>query len=81
MIVNFYSGFAKKRNSTARPTGTATPLNMQLKKDTSVLNPILEINVSSLSPFNPMKFTYAVIPDFQHYYRQQRNRQYRYKPA
>ena len=68
MIVNFYSGFAKKRNSTARPTGTATPLNMQLKKDTSVLNPILEINVSSLSPFNPMKFTYAVIPDFQHYY-------------
>lgn len=68
MIVNFYSGFAKKRNSTARPTGTATPLNMQLKKDTSVLNPTLEINVSSLSPFNPMKFTYAVIPDFQHYY-------------
>lgn len=68
MIVNFYSGFAKKRNSTARPTGTATPLTMQLKKDTSVLNPVLEINVSSLSPFNPMKFTYAVIPDFQHYY-------------
>lgn len=71
MIVNLY-GFDKKKNSTKRPTGTATTLpDVLLKDDTSVLNPVLVINPNSAGmpvPFDPSFFTYAHIPKFSRYY-------------
>ena len=71
MIVNLY-GFQKKKNSTARPTGTATTLpDVLLKDETSVLNPVLVINPNSAGmpiPFDPSFFTYAHIPKFSRYY-------------
>lgn len=71
MIVNLY-GFQKKKNSTKIPTGTGTQLaNVNLKDDTSVLNPVLLINENSTGmpvPFDPSYFTYAHIPKFSRYY-------------
>ena len=71
MIVNLY-GFDKKKNSTKRPTGTATTLpDVLLKDDTSILNPVLVINPNSAGmpiPFDPSYFTYAHVPKFSRYY-------------
>lgn len=71
MIVNLY-GFQKKKNSTKRPSGAATQLSdVNLKDDTSVLNPVLLINQNSPGmpiPFDPSYFTYAQIPKFSRYY-------------
>lgn len=71
MIVNLY-GFQKKKNSTKRPAGSGTQLsNVNLKDDTSVLNPVLLINQNSPGmpvPFDPSYYTYAHIPKFSRYY-------------
>lgn len=71
MQVNLYN-FAKKKNSTAIPAAnTATVFNtVQLKDETSVINPVLIFNQASsgMSPFLPSKFNYAYIPSFSRYY-------------
>lgn len=72
MIVNLY-GFQKKKNSTAQPSiSSATVLNnVELKDDTSVVNPVLLINQNTSGmplPFDPSYFTYAYIPKFGRYY-------------
>lgn len=72
MIVNLY-GFQKKKNSTAQPAiSSATVLNdVELKDDTSVVNPVLLINQRTSGmpvPFDPSYFTYAYIPKFGRYY-------------
>ena len=39
MVIEAYTGFSKKPNSTKRPTGSGTELTVHLKENTSVLNP------------------------------------------
>ena len=71
MIVNLYT-FNKKKNSTAQPTGTGIVLsNVQLKDETSVINPIIIINPNSSgmpNPFTPSAYNYVYIQKFSRYY-------------
>ena len=62
--VNFYT-FAKKSNSTARPTGTGEVISCILKTDSSIRNPviILERGLASSPSWN-----YAYIPEYGRYY-------------
>lgn len=57
--------FKKRRNSTARPTG-GSEYDCILKKDTSVLEPSIELNVGVLT--NMSTYNYAYMPDFRRYY-------------
>lgn len=66
-------GFQKKRNSTKQPLLADGTLfsNVQLKEETSVLNPVLLFNPSSAgmpNPFNPNFFTYAFVQKFDRFY-------------
>lgn len=65
-------GYSKKKNSTAKPLlNTGTLFAVQLKEETSVLNPVLIFNPNSTgmpNPFTPAAFTYAYIPTFSRYY-------------
>lgn len=65
-------GYSKKKNSTAQPTLTSgTSFTMQLKDDTSVMNPVLLLNQATSgmpSPFTPSYYTYAYIGKFSRYY-------------
>lgn len=65
-------GYSKKKNSTAKPLlNTGTLFTVQLKEETSVLNPVLIFNPNSTgmpNPFTPAAFTYAYIPTFSRYY-------------
>ena len=65
-------GYSKKKNSTAQPTLTSgTSFTMQLKDDTSVMNPVLLLNQATSgmpSPFTPSYYTYAYIAKFSRYY-------------
>jgi len=65
-------GYQKKKNSTAQPVlNTGTAFDMQLKDNTSILNPVLLLNQSTTgmpSPFTPGYYTYAYIPKFNRYY-------------
>ena len=72
MIVNFFN-FSKRPNSTAEPPGndpTRTTLtDVQLKEETSFLNPTLLISRNATqSVFNPVMFNYAEIAIWQRYY-------------
>lgn len=62
--VNFYT-FAKKSNSTARPTGTGEVISCILKSDSSIRNPviILERGLASAPQWN-----YAYIQEYGRYY-------------
>ena len=66
-------GYGKKKNSTAQPTlssGTRFQ-NVQLKEETSVLNPVLLFNPSSTGmpvPFVANYYTYAFITEFSRFY-------------
>lgn len=65
--------FDKKKNSTARPTITDGTqfTNVQLKEETSVINPVLLFNPNSTGmpvPFNPSYFNYCLISSFTKYY-------------
>lgn len=62
MNVVFYA-FAKKENSTARPTG-GTTFNCVLKDSSGVLSPQIEISTTG----NPRSYNYAYIEDFGRYY-------------
>ena len=72
MLVNLYS-FEKKKNSTKQPliSSATTLTSVQLKDETSIMNPVLLVNPSNSalpSPFVPSGFNYANIPSFGRYY-------------
>ena len=67
LSARFWSGFAKRENSTAIPTGTANyTMSCELKSESGILNPILEIGMPMT--FNPRSLNYAAIDDFLRYY-------------
>ena len=49
MVIEAYSGFTKKPNSTKQPSGSGTQLDVRLKENCSVLNPIFIVNGYNLS--------------------------------
>ncbi len=63
-------GFNKKENSTKTPTITDGVLfDMELKQETSVLNPVLIVNkIVSGQPQQPTIYNYVYIPIFMRYY-------------
>lgn len=67
MIVRFYS-YAKRENSTKRPTGDGTAFDCILKENTSAVNPTILIDHADQA--NPIShlYNYAYIPDFGRYY-------------
>lgn len=64
MFSVFFYAFSKKHNSTALPISGAVEIQCALKDNTSILNPVLEIEIIN----NPATYTYAYIPDFNRYY-------------
>ena len=68
MIIQFFSSFDKKYNSTKRPSGTVDrSLTGYLKEPCSIMNPV--INIERLpQDANPCIYTYAIIPSFQRFY-------------
>lgn len=69
MQIIFYSGFAKKTNSTKRPDNIQTTLTLTgtLKEDCSVINPRIVIQ-RVMGDVAPQGFTYAYIQAFNRYY-------------
>lgn len=68
MIVQLFSGFSKKANSTKRPTGTVTrSLDGVLKEPCSMSAPVLQISrfPNDASPYD---YTYAIIPKYGRFY-------------
>ena len=49
MVIEAYSGFSKKPNSTKQPSGSGTTLTVHLKENCSVLNPIFIVAGYDLS--------------------------------
>ena len=49
MVIEAYSGFSKKPNSTKQPSGSGTQLTVRLKENCSVLNPIFIVHGYNLS--------------------------------
>ena len=49
MVIEAYSGFSKKPNSTKQPLGSGTQLTVRLKENCSVLNPIFIVHGYNLS--------------------------------
>lgn len=71
MNVNLFN-FSKKKNSTAQPNlATATPFVVDLKEETSVMNPVLIFDPASSGmpvPFVPSYFNYVQIVQWSRYY-------------
>ena len=65
--VRFYTGYSKRLNSTKKPanTDTFTKFDCTLKEGCNILNPEIEIYLSS---GDPSGFNYAHIPSFGRYY-------------
>ncbi|MBO7676879.1 MAG: hypothetical protein J6S49_05140 [Erysipelotrichaceae bacterium] len=61
MVIRTYSNFVKKKNSTKRPTG-GTEINVTLKENTSVLNPIF------ITKSVPDSVNYLYVPSTNRYY-------------
>lgn len=68
MTIDFYTTFAKRVNSTKRPTGNpARSLTGYLREPCSVINP--RVKIERLAGDDcPEGLTYAYIPSFQRYY-------------
>lgn len=67
MIVQLYK-FAKRENSTKRPTTAGKSFtNVQLKDNCSFTNPTIKFNFTGEN-FHPQDYNYAIISDFQRYY-------------
>ena len=68
MVIQFFSEFSKKINSTKRPVGTVDrSLTGHLKQPCSIMKPV--INIERLpQDANPCVYTYAIIPDFHRFY-------------
>lgn len=65
IAVNFYT-FAKRKNSTKRPTGTATTYNCVLKEGCSIIAPVIGLDIGLTA--NPHQYNYAQISAFGRYY-------------
>lgn len=65
--VRFYTGYSKRINSTKKPanTDTFTKFDCTLKEGCNILNPEIEIYLSS---GDPSGYNYAHIPSFGRYY-------------
>ena len=66
MIVNLYSGFSKRINSTKLPDVTPTAKEGALRNACSVTSP--EIVFKTMGATSPSNFCYAYIPKFNRYY-------------
>ena len=64
MTVNFY-GINKRENSTRIPTGTGISREVVLKSETSMLNPVFELNWNNN---NPVIYNYCYCQEFARYY-------------
>ena len=62
--VNFYK-FAKRENSTARPSGSGRSFSCILKENSSVIDPVI---VLDLGTDTAPDFNYAYIPEYNRYY-------------
>lgn len=69
MIIEFYTGFSKKTNSTKRPDNNTTKYTLTgtLKEPSSTMNPVVSIQNVPVADA-PSVFTYASIPQFFRYY-------------
>ena len=68
MLIEFYTAFSKRVNSTKRPTGEPTKsLTGYLREPCSILNPRFKIERLQADE-NPEGLSYAFIPNFQRYY-------------
>ena len=69
ITVDFYT-YSKKRNSTAVPASGAISYSCELKEETSCLNPVIRIAVSSMPvpTVAPTIYNYAHISSFQRWY-------------
>lgn len=56
--------FIKKQNSTMRPSGLARTLNVELKRDTDIINPVFRIKGSNWDPV----YNYVYVPNWKRYY-------------
>lgn len=63
--VKFYS-FAKKLNSTKRPTGTPRTYQCEIKADCDIINPIIILGNSNVEPES--NYNYCYIPIWNRYY-------------
>lgn len=63
MRIIFYT-FSKKPNSTARPSGSGTEFECQIKSPSSIISPVIQLSKAS----SPTNFNYAYIPDWSRYY-------------
>lgn len=64
MVANFYK-FAKRENSTKRPSSAASTLNITLKGPCSIIAPSIVLDVGGTSRPD---YNYAYLPDFARYY-------------
>lgn len=64
MIVKFFN-LSKRTNSTKRPADAGTSYNCMLKEDTSIIAPVITLEMSALSVPH---YNYAFIQDFGRYY-------------
>lgn len=68
MMIQFFSGFEKKENSTKRPAGAVDmSLTGVLKEPCSMMNPVIKIERLA-NDANPCIYSYAIIPSFQRFY-------------
>ena len=65
VAVNFYQ-FAKKANSTKRPTGSPTTYNCTLKEPCNIMSPVIGLDLGLTT--NPHAYNYAYIAAFGRYY-------------
>lgn len=66
MEIILYKDFAKKDNSTLRPSGTGDSFSCYLKDNTSVTDPVIVLDLSDKENFT--HYTYAYIPEYERYY-------------
>lgn len=53
--LNYYT-FAKRKNSTKQPSGSSSYYDVQLKNETSLINPVFILNIGSRPTFNYCQF-------------------------
>lgn len=68
IMIQFFSDFGKKDNSTKRPEGTVSlSLSGILKEPCSIMTPVIRIERLEQDA-NPCIYTYAIIPNFRRFY-------------
>lgn len=61
----FYT-FSKRENSTSQPSGSGTTLSVELKDNSSVVEPVLRLH--NTANWNPSALNYCYISEFSRYY-------------